>query len=245
MDDPSRTAAKHLIGSIEENCVDVPRDARSNQVTPLSFREQTLLKRIDDLERWQKSIGFEIHDGLTQQITAALLFLQEPDDQVDRQAIQRVRAILQQALAESRRLMEGLDPVELQEQGLELALKKALLYLSSISNANVIYHIDLNLLEISSWQRTTLFRFLHEAVTNALKHSQATTIQVVVSADHGSIQAVVSDDGIGFDASNLPGKLRLNSLEAKSELLQGKLTVDTNKNCGFKVSLCFCPMKSG
>src|SRR5690606_37280143 len=133
------------------------------------------------LEHWRQSVGYEIHDGLTQQITAALLFLEAAGrEKPDPVLLDRCRSILEEALAESRRLAQGLNPKHLDEEGLEAALKAFLTQNTTLSDAQVQLDIASDLPSLVTWQRSTLFRFLQEAITNARKHSDATEIRVTV-----------------------------------------------------------------
>ncbi|WP_158545548.1 sensor histidine kinase [Bremerella cremea] len=228
----------------QEPCGPAPEDPQGSgdrRLTPLSHQAQADLWRyIEHLEKWRQSVGYEIHDGLTQQITAALLFLESFNwEKPDRTALERCRAILEEALAESRRLIQGLNPKRLDEEGLAAALEEFLL-VPSPSNAQVRLDIDNQLPPLPTWQRTTLFRFLQEAINNARKHSEATQIEVSVHAAERSIVATIHDNGIGFDpqsASLVSHGLR--SLQHKAELLEAKLDIDSAPQQGTKLTLHF------
>lgn len=218
-----------------------PQDSGQERLPPLSQQAQADLWRyIEHLEKWRQSIGYEIHDGLTQQITAALLFLESFNwEKPDRTALQRCQSILEEALAESRRLIQGLNPKQLDEEGLEAALNEFLL-IPSLSKAQVHLDIDGDLPTMPTWQRTTLFRFLQEAITNARKHSEATKIDVSVHATAQLILATIQDNGIGFDtesASFVSHGLR--SLQQKAELLEAKFDIESKPQQGTKLTLRF------
>lgn len=210
-----------------------------NKLPPLSPQAQADLWRyIEHLERWRQSIGYEIHDGLTQQITAALLFLESYEqNKPDSTSLERCRSILQEALAESRRLIEGLNPKGLDEEGLAQAVQEFLAVPSPFSAA-VEVDIDEDLPCLVNWQRSTLFRFLQEAITNARKHSAAKRIRVSAHATEGTILAQVVDDGLGFDleTATLAGH-GLQGLSQKAEMLQAELTVDSQPGKGTTLTL--------
>ena len=210
-----------------------------SKLPPLSQEAQANLWRyIDHLERWRQSIGFEIHDGLTQQITAALLFLESHEkEKSDTTSLDRCRAILEEALAESRRLIQGLNPKRLDEDGLEAALQE-FIKLPSLSTAQIHLQIEEELPRLAPWQRSCLFRFFQESITNARKHSEAVNINASLSWQGNDLVVCVEDDGIGFDVETiqLTGN-GLNSLKQTADLLQGKLTVESVPEQGTKVEL--------
>ena len=47
-----------------------------------------------------------------------------------------------------------------------------------------------------------LFRIAQEALTNVVKHAQATQVTVTVEADNEMVRLVIADDGIGFEAAH-------------------------------------------
>ncbi|WDI44723.1 sensor histidine kinase [Bremerella sp. P1] len=211
----------------------------ASKLPPLSQEAQANLWRyIDHLERWRQSIGFEIHDGLTQQITAALLFLESYEkEKPDTTSLDRCRAILEEALAESRRLIQGLNPKRLDEEGIEAALLD-FIKLPSLSAAQIDVKVDKDLPRLAPWQRSCLFRFFQESITNARKHSEAQAINVSLTRQGQDLVACVKDDGLGFDVESIELTSHgLIGLKQKADLLEGKLTIDSALERGTKIEL--------
>lgn len=216
-----------------------PHGSDASKLPPLSQEAQANLWRyIDHLERWRQSIGFEIHDGLTQQITAALLFLESYErEKPDTTSLDRCRSILEEALAESRRLIQGLNPKRLDEEGIEAALQD-FIKLPSLSTAQIDVSIDTQLPHLAPWQRSCLFRFFQESITNARKHSEAARIDVSLKRQGQDLVACVKDDGIGFEVESMELTSHgLTGLKQKTDLLEGKLTIDSAPARGTKIEL--------
>jgi signal transduction histidine kinase len=69
-------------------------------------------------------------------------------------------------------------------------------------------------------------------LSNALKHSQAATIDVELGARDGRITLVIADDGTGFDpadAQRRSTKLGITSMEERAEALGGQLRIDSGE----------------
>lgn len=181
MSSDSLTNPTHSSGDSSGDHSANPHGCDASKLPPLSQEAQANLWRyIDHLERWRQSIGFEIHDGLTQQITAALLFLESYEkEKTDTTSLDRCRAILEEALAESRRLIQGLNPKRLDEEGIEAALQD-FIKLPSLSTAQIDVSVDTELPRLAPWQRSCLFRFFQESITNARKHSEASRIDITL-----------------------------------------------------------------
>ncbi|MBA2114754.1 sensor histidine kinase [Bremerella alba] len=219
----------------------VPPSIDTSKLPSLSQEAQANLWRyIDHLERWRQSIGFEIHDGLTQQITAALLFLESYDqEKSDSTPLDRCRAILEEALTESRCLIQGLNPKRLDEEGIEAALLD-FIKVPSLSPAQIHVEVEQVLPLLAPWQRSCIFRFFQECITNARKHSEALRIDVSLKRQGQDLVACVSDDGMGFDVESIELiGYGLTGLRQKADLLEGKLTITSAPDCGTKIELRF------
>ena len=87
--------------------------------------------------------------------------------------------------------------------------------------------------EISSEIEAILFRIVQEALNNVAKHSGATRVALVLrrTADH--VQAIIEDDGCGFDAriasqsGNGSGRLGLLGIQERLAMVGGSLKVES------------------
>ncbi len=77
-----------------------------------------------------------------------------------------------------------------------------------------------------------LFRMAQELITNAVRHSSATSVFVQI-IDHGrSILLMVEDDGKGFDPSEENVGLGLRNIRSRAELLDGTVEIDSSPGNG-------------
>jgi signal transduction histidine kinase len=71
---------------------------------------------------------------------------------------------------------------------------------------------------------------VQEALTNVVRHADATTASVLVERRDGAVRLVIEDDGRGFDAGAInrgDGHLGLYSIRERAELLGGTLTIES------------------
>jgi signal transduction histidine kinase len=105
------------------------------------------------------------------------------------------------------------------------------------------YHIHVECLcsnipdNISSDVALALFRIMQEALHNAAKHSQASTIAIQVRGTHNSLCLSISDDGIGFIADKALGKqgLGLTSMRERIFLIGGEFTITSKPGAGTRI----------
>ena len=85
-----------------------------------------------------------------------------------------------------------------------------------------------------------LFRIIQEALNNTVKHSQASNVRVELTLQGGSLRAAVSDDGVGFDPTDIQIRARrlgITSMEERSAELGGELKIESSPGGGTRVQL--------
>jgi signal transduction histidine kinase len=86
--------------------------------------------------------------------------------------------------------------------------------------------------EVSGEKRRNIFLSIKEALNNAMKHSQATQIQIIISTSDKWLMIKVADNGVGIDAD----KLRrfgngLSNMRRRMESIDGSFRIESDKNC--------------
>ncbi|MEJ2711413.1 MAG: ATP-binding protein [Anaerolineales bacterium] len=86
---------------------------------------------------------------------------------------------------------------------------------------------------------TGLFRIAQEALNNALKHAQASQVQVTLKQDQdtGNLVLAISDNGTGFDTQMRSGGVGLRGMRARADELNGKLWIESEPGQGTRVSV--------
>jgi signal transduction histidine kinase len=114
------------------------------------------------------------------------------------------RAVLgiDEALRTLRRVVHGLRPPELEALGLPGALRELAVFLSGPS-LRVDTALPTELTALSKQVEVAAYRIVAEALTNVVRHAQATRAEITVRLDEGRLLVRVCDDGVGVpeDAS--------------------------------------------
>jgi signal transduction histidine kinase len=183
------------------------------------FRQMALARRrlegqvVEVSEREQARFGRDLHDGLCQLLVsigfnASLL---KQDLQARRQPegarAERVEQRLAEAARLARHLSHGLCPLETARKDLPTALRE--LARATAQDFGVACAAecvsDLAAPEATAAQ---LYRIVHEAVHNAVKHAHARCINITLAAAPERFHLTVADDGVGFPDS-LPAQAGL------------------------------------
>lgn len=252
------TIRRHKDGSLVPIQLTISPICRADG-TPVSAsvisRDITKLKHLEALvleisEREQRRIGQDIHDGLSQQLSAVTYLahlvakrlrgrgLNEADE------VGRIIDLLNEAGRHASTLARGLSPVRPGSDSLVSALERLTSSLeqtyqiSSWFTTNAIINIsDTNV-------ATHLYRIAQEAVNNALKHGRATEIVIHLDVRNSHLEMVVSDNGCGIPKRNLLHRgIGMDSMQFRAHTVGGTLDFKRRRPHGTRVC-CRLPLPS-
>ena len=188
-----------------------------------------------ELER--ERLARELHDETGQALTSILLGLKELEDagsEVDvSSATARLRELVVTTLQDVRRLAVELRPKALDDFGLVPALERLVETFQEQTGIEVIMEPQLGQERLPSEIETALYRIIQEALTNVVKHAQASRVSIVLSRRGSSVSAVFEDDGRGFAVDETrDGGLGLLGMKERLSLLDGRLQIESSSDGG-------------
>lgn len=149
----------------------------------------------------------ELHDTLEQQLSGVALQLDSLDHVIREspakamETLSLARRMLRFTRTEARRSVWDLRSALLENDGLEAALREVVESASKASGIPVDLQITGPRQTLPPRFEFHLLRISQEAVTNAIKHSKASRIQVQLEYRRDEVVLKVADDGSGFDSS--------------------------------------------
>ena len=198
---------------------------------------QDALRRIvaaQELER--RRLARELHDETGQALTSILLGLRTVEDarasDESKRAVDDLRELVLSTLHDVRRLAVELRPKALDDFGLEPALERLTTTFAEQTGIAVDYHARIPE-RLPTEIETALYRIVQEALTNIVKHAQATRVSVVVARQRNSVKAVIEDDGVGFaqETAREDG-LGLLGMRERLQLVGGRFTIESEAGSG-------------
>jgi PAS domain S-box-containing protein len=201
-------------------------------------------------DREQARIGQDLHDGLCQQLVSLGFDNHSLEQQLAARALPEVAAaqkmgkVLDDAIAEARALSRGLFPVQLETDGLSLALQQLAEGVGARARVNCRMDCPHPVFVRDNTVATHLYRIAQEAVNNAIKHSRAGSILIALKTESDRIELKISDDGIGIPVSRNPtGGMGLYIMKYRAQAIGGTLTIERAPGHGTIVS-CSSPHPS-
>jgi PAS domain S-box-containing protein len=195
-------------------------------------------------DREQARIGQDLHDGLCQQLVSLGFDTNSLEQQLTVRAgpevmvVQKMGRVLDDAIAEARALARGLFPVQLEADGLSLALQQLAAGVSARARVQCRVDCPQPVLVRDNSVATHLYRIAQEAVNNAVKHSRAGLILIELKTNHNRIELKVSDDGVGIPVSRNPtGGMGLHIMNYRAQAIGGTLIIERATGHG---TLVYC-----
>ena len=208
----------------------------------LEDRRQELLGRAEDLkasrerlietqDAERRRLERDIHDGAQQHLVALTVNLRLAERIAVRSPERAARLLSKQADAAHdaietlSSLSRGIYPRLLSSEGLVPALRSAV----ATSPTPVTVHTD-GVGRLPAPIEAALYFCCMEAVQNAAKHSDAGTVTVRLSEEQGAWRLVVTDDGTGFDQSEVGtegGVGGLMNMRDRLDSIRGTLTIES------------------
>lgn len=191
-----------------------------------------LRRQNDLLEQAARRIAHEVHDSSSQLLAAVHRELYQAAISAPPELSRRLRYVeklLDGVEVDLRRFARELRPTILDDLGLLPALRALA---SSVSErTGLIVSVRGSPIErLPPKVEVVLYRIVQEALTNVHRHARATLVDVTVSRRDGTIECVVSDDGVGFAAEANRGGMGLLGIRERLAPLGGSLRCETGPN---------------
>lgn len=203
-------------------------------VRDISDRKTLERQLIDATTAEQVRIGAEIHDSIGQELTAMDFLTYGLERQIERGAdVETVRVGLAElgkqvrhTLKAVRLLAKGLSPAQIGPTGLPGELARLAADMQAATGTTCLFTTSGVPPELDETSAVHLYRIAQEAVTNAIKHSQADQVEVRFERDSSGIRLSVIDNGIGMEPAGIarPG-VGLKIMRYRASLIGADLTV--------------------
>ena len=202
---------------------------------------------IQEQERRQHARG--LHDEIGQVLTAVKIDLQTQIMRLEAgsrgEGLDSSVRLVDGALDRVRSLSLDLRPAQLDDLGLQPALRWYLDRQSRSSGLAVEFKADLPAQRLSPEVETACFRIAQEAMTNVLRHAAARHVRVDLRVRDGEVELVVEDDGKGFNVPAAQARaasgqsLGLIGMEERADLAGGRIEMHSAPGKGTRIKARF------
>lgn len=222
-------AFNHMVADLE--------DSQATIADKEAARTRLLDQLITAQEEERKRIARELHDGVGQALNSLALGIsslaQAKSPEVAAEQAAQLRGVTYETLHAVRQLGRELRPSVLDDLGLAEALEH---YAAEFSNIYPEFRVDTHLdleVRLPTTVETALYRMIQEGMTNAARHSGGRTVSVLVSQRNGWTQAIIEDDGDGFDTDAVQRSgesVGIYGMRERAELVGGRVRFESSSS---------------
>lgn len=209
-------------------------DVTTRKQAEVSLRkERRLLQRLLDTHQRERHLtAFEIHDGMVQDMTAAVMLfesLQQALSNAEEKAqtnFEQALQMMRHAIDEARRVIEGLAPPVLEAEGIAAALNSLIDDMSAKSDMSVTLVTDFDGRRFAPALEMSLFRIVQESLNNAWRHGEAKLATIRIKERDDKIRVIIRDFGKGFEVKKVsPSRYGLRGIRERTRLLGGRARI--------------------
>lgn len=186
------------------------RDRAAALTREIAERERLQHLLLEASEQEQRRIGQDLHDGLGQHLAGTAIAGQVLREKLERQRLkeatdaEKVVRLIEEGVSLTRRSAKGLYPVDLNAEGLMLALEEFAATTGRLFDVNCRFDCESPVLIHCAAAAEHLFRIAQEATRNAIQHGGARNITIELNTLEEGHELRIEDDGVGLP-SELPG----------------------------------------
>ena len=218
----------------------------ANEVMAI-VRDVTERKRLEEevLEisaRERRRIGDDLHDGLGQYLAGIAVKAKILEDDLAAAApshkpkAEKLVRLVNNAIQQTRTLARGLDPIEVEANGLVPALQKLACETEDLFRVACALRCDRPVLPMSKSISLQLYRIAQEGINNAVKHGKPRRIEIGLATEPTHVRLRIKDDGCGFRIDTARrGGMGLRIMQYRAHVIGGVLTIQSRPNRGTEV----------
>ncbi len=221
---------------------------RKKATDALEAEQELLRHTIEVQDQERQLVAYEIHDGLVQYVTGALMQLEAMQDNggplAATNTLESVVSILRRAVAEGRRLINGIRTPVLDGFGVLAALEQ-LVQEEERAHVRIELITDEELARMDSKIEEAIYRITQEALTNVEKHSRSEKVRIELGRQGDTVHLEIRDWGAGFAPANgANGVHGLRGMMERARIVGGECVIESAP-AREPASSSICPTSAG
>jgi signal transduction histidine kinase len=205
-------------------------------------RQMLLKKIVQAQEEERKHVARELHDQLGQMLSKTLMTLDSSCGKCEgaHTHCPEIRSDIRAMIDEVRQLAWNVRPSILDDYGLNRALERYIKEMAKRVNFSLDYEgvVPEGMEHVAPMEvETTVYRIVQEAITNIMRHANATEASVVLISRKDEVVVIVEDNGQGFSVNTQMERqtLGLMGMRERAALVGGSLTIDSETGKGVAI----------
>ena len=185
-------------------------------------------KIAEDKER--KRLAREIHDTLGHALTGiaagvdACIAMIDINPEATKKQLMVISKVVRQGIVDVRNSLNKLRPGALEQHGFKGAIENMIEEFTSVSDLTISLDYRLDKVDFENTKEDILFRVIQESVTNAVRHGDATHIDISLYIEDNSLYLKIQDNGQGCEEIHYGFGLK--QMKERLGMINGKVAYD-------------------
>jgi len=209
-----------------------------------SATAETVEMMVQAQEAERQRLARQMHDGPAQALsnfilqTEIAMRLFDLDQDKAKDELNNLKLSATRTFQKVRDFIFDLRPMMLDDLGLLPTIKRYIEAYRELPNMDIRLSITGQERRLQPYLEVMVFRAIQELLSNAIRHSQASQVKVLVDMGDTNVRVSVEDNGKGFAVENMDEKsnLGLKVIRDRVEMLGGYLEVDSVSGQGTRVT---------
>lgn len=208
-----------------------------------TYDKELLKTQLEIQEYTFQYISREIHDNIGQFISLAKLHLNTLEIKGNAPATQRVDdavELLTRALDELRDLSRSLSSEIISNGGLTKAIEQLVAQLQKLAITEVTYKVSGDYQFLDEQKEIFILRILQEAINNVIRHSRATSVEILLTYENNRLQLVIHDNGIGFNTTLIRSQKNtsgLSNMMKRANMINAAFSIESAIHSGTMITI--------
>jgi len=197
-------------------------------------------------EKEQRRIGQELHDSIGQQLTGISFMSKALGRKLNSKSLaesadaEQIAKLISQTIEQTRGLSRGLYPVDVGENGLELALKELVTSTKALFGIQCTLEYDKAVSITDNVVAVHLYRIVQEAISNGIKHGKTKNVLIKLASNQEHSTLTVENDGFDFPDEKIKKKgIGMHIMNYRAETIGGSLDIERSPKGGTIVTCVF------
>jgi two-component system sensor histidine kinase DegS len=225
---------------------------RTQKIASQESIAETLEMLIQTQESERKRLSRQMHDGPAQALSNFILQTEiasrlfDLDQAKAKEELVALMATATSSFQKIRDFVFELRPMMLDDLGLTPTLKRYVEAIRDKSTVDIQLVITGTERRFETYLEVMIFRAIQELVSNALQHSQATTIIIRIDISDANVAVSVEDNGKGIDTEKIDenGGMGLKVIRDRIEMVGGYFDIDSSLEEGTRINFQVPAIKS-
>jgi PAS domain S-box-containing protein len=209
-----------------------------------SLHQKKMIKAIVNAQEKERAeLGRELHDNVNQLLATSKLYLHQSlvENNNRHEYIIKSEEYISSALEELRKISHALvGPTQDETIGLIDSIEKLITDISKVKELEISFHHPYYREEDTEvGLKLVIYRIIQEQLTNVLKHSSATKVEIALKKEVNYLVVSIQDDGKGFDTSAKKPGIGLSNIKNRAEIYNGIVQIISSPGKGCKMKIIF------